>query len=125
MPDFSEVADLRAVRKPPAPAPVVHAVALKAEELTHSDAWNAYLEKLAEWRQLSEAIRDALRLSIGGTDLVGDDLSRARLKLQWTEGFLVALQQAIDLPRSLISADQKATAATVSLDNGASTRADS
>jgi hypothetical protein len=124
MPDYVEVvgaldrlAAHEAKRRPAPVSPAASATALRMEELTGSPEWDAYRERLAEWRRPAESERDRLQGAICGNDLVGDDLLKAKLKLQWQEGFLVAIQQALDLPASLMAAGKVDTTGVVGADS--------
>lgn len=113
MPEYSEVLDARAAQPaaPGTPTPQ-HLAALLREsqrgaavltDLLGSPAWDVFRSVLTADREGCEGERAVLRDRIEAGELVGDDRTRADLRLQYLRGAIEKLTRALALPKDLIA----------------------
>ena len=119
MPDYSEVEEQRKRQgnsKPAGPNPQEwaahlrgqHTISMRLEDLLKGDDWATYLAHIKVLLDDDKAQMDTLKDKLLEATLVGDEVDKVRMAIQYFRGRILAREEDINLPNLLIERNAEA-----------------
>jgi len=113
MPDYTEIKEAQArksneKRTGPSDAEwaahlkIQHTISMRLEDLVKGDDWATYLSHLKALLDDDKRELDTLKERMLETTCVGDDVDKVRMAIQYFRGRILAREQDIGLPNTLI-----------------------